>query len=99
MGSRLSAQAGLTVGQMKWVIYMLKSSKKDWYYVGSTNNIERRLREHNNGEVHSTKAYKPLSIFYTREFDLEDEAREYERKLKKKRIEKESIIRHIKGLE
>jgi predicted GIY-YIG superfamily endonuclease len=31
-------------------------------YVGSTNNIRRRLNEHNSGEVDSTKSRIPFSL-------------------------------------
>jgi putative endonuclease len=80
------------VGQM-WYVYILKSSIKRWYYVGSTNRFDQRIKEHNLGKVLSTKAYKPLQLIFKREFGLEKEARNYERLLKDKRIEKERIIR------
>lgn len=92
MGDRLPAQAGLTVGQM-WYVYILKSSIKRWYYVGSTNRPSQRIKEHNSGKVLSTKAYKPFQLIFKKEFNQESEARNYERLLKDKRIEKEKIIK------
>ena len=92
LGDRLPAQAGLTVGLM-WYVYILKSSITRWYYVGSTNRLDQRIKEHNTGKVLSTKFYKPLQLIFKKEFDLENEARSYERLLKDKRIEKEKIIR------
>jgi putative endonuclease len=80
------------VGLM-WYVYILKSSIKRWYYVGSTNRLDQRIKEHNAGKVLSTKFYKPLQLIFKKEFDLESEARSYERLLKDKRIEKEKIIR------
>ena len=76
-------------------VYMIKSNKKSWYYVGSTNDLERRVGEHNSGKVKSTKPYLPLSLVYTKEFIHEHEARAYERKVKGSRIEKEGIIRSL----
>ena len=76
-----------------WYVYILKSSIKRWYYVGSTNRLDQRLKEHNMGKVLSTKAYKPFELFFKKEFKSEGEARSYERLLKDKRIEKERIIR------
>jgi predicted GIY-YIG superfamily endonuclease len=39
-----------------WYFYVLQSEKnKNWFYKGSTNNINRRMNQHNNGEVDSTK--------------------------------------------
>ena len=80
-----------------WYVYMLKSSIKKWYYVGSTNRLETRFMEHNSGKVLSTKSYKPLELIFKKEFELESEARAYERLLKDKRIEKEKIIRNFEN--
>jgi putative endonuclease len=96
LGDRLPAQAGLMVGHM-WYVYILKSSIKKWYYVGSTNRLQQRLKEHNEGKVLSTKAYKPLEFVFKKRFKLESEARGYERLLKDKRKEKEKIISLIES--
>ncbi|HEY5534834.1 MAG TPA: GIY-YIG nuclease family protein [Ignavibacteria bacterium] len=39
--------------------YVLKSIKNDRFYVGHTQNIEKRLQEHNNNESKSTKNKGP----------------------------------------
>ena len=75
-----------------WYVYFLKSLKKNWYYVGSTNRLEERVREHNTGKVPSTKPYLPLELVYSFNFSNEKDARKFERKVKAKRIEKERII-------
>jgi putative endonuclease len=80
-----------------WYVYLLKSQKQRWYYVGSTDELERRLNEHNEGRVISTKHYRPLTIVFKKEFAQEKEAREYERMIKDRRIIKEGIIRTIEG--
>ena len=80
-----------------WYTYIIKSQNKKWYYVGSTNGLERRLKEHNFGKVKSTKNYLPFKIIFTKEFILEEEARNYERLLKDKRIEKERIIKEFEN--
>lgn len=80
-----------------WKVYILKSNKGNWYYVGSTNDIERRLKEHNYGKVQSTKNHVPLHLVYSKDFEDEKSAREYEKKVKSKRLLKESIIRSIQG--
>jgi len=81
-----------------WYVYILKSSLKRWYYVGSTNRLEARLKEHNGGKVTSTKSYKPLEMIFKIEFATEKEARSYEKLLKDKRIEKERIIKQIESV-
>ncbi len=80
---------------MQWTVYILRSLKKKWYYVGSTNNMSRRLREHNKGLVRATKAHCPLFIIFNKNFNTEHEARLYEQKVKKCRKEKEGIIRQF----
>ncbi len=96
MGDRLPAQAGLMVGLM-WSVYILRSNTDTWYYVGSTNDVSRRVREHNQGRVTSTKSKMPLTLVFTQEFGSEQEARSYERKIKKQRLLKESIVRTIES--
>jgi predicted GIY-YIG superfamily endonuclease len=45
-----------------WYVYILRSVKDKDLYVGSTNNIRRRLNEHNSGKVDSTKCRIPFSL-------------------------------------
>ena len=47
-----------------WFVYILKSKIKDRYYIGCSNNLERRLREHNKGDTLSIKAFIPYEIIY-----------------------------------
>ncbi len=44
-----------------WYVYILRSRIDNNLYIGSTNNIGRRLSEHNSGEVDSTKSRLPFS--------------------------------------
>jgi putative endonuclease len=45
-----------------WFVYVLRSLKDEELYVGSTNDIHRRLTEHNSGEVDSTKPRIPFIL-------------------------------------
>ena len=45
-----------------WYVYILRSSTDKNLYVGSTNDINRRLTEHNLGKVDSTKNRTPLNM-------------------------------------
>jgi putative endonuclease len=45
-----------------WYVYILRSMKDRNFYVGSTDNIHRRLNEHNSGKVDSTKGRIPFSL-------------------------------------
>ena len=67
---------------MEHHVYALKSESRNYIYVGMTNNIERRLSEHNNGYNKTTKPYRPFVLIYTKTFDTRPEARLYEKYLK-----------------
>ena len=64
-------------------IYILKSEKDSNLYIGSTNNLSRRLAEHNEGKVRSTKARRPFELRYYEAFYKEEDARHREWSLKK----------------
>lgn len=80
-----------------WYVDFLKSGRARWYYVGSTNRLKERVSEHNLGKVISTKAYIPLNLVHHISFATEKEARDYERKVKDVRREKEGIIKEIEN--
>ena len=63
-------------------VYAIKSKVKNYIYVSMTNNLDRRIMEHNNGENKSTKAYKPLIVIFTELFLTRIEARKKEKYLK-----------------
>ncbi len=44
--------------------YVLLSLKDYKFYVGYTDNLESRLKEHNDGRVDSTKNRRPLRLIY-----------------------------------
>ena len=45
-----------------WFVYILKSLKDGDLYVGSTNNLRRRLADHNSGVVDSTRHRAPFTM-------------------------------------
>jgi len=47
-----------------YFIYILKSELDNNFYVGYTHNIDKRLQNHENGNVHSTKNRRPLRLVY-----------------------------------
>ena len=51
-----------------YTVYILHSGKDNKRYVGFTDNLERRLTEHNSGKVKSTKHRKPLQLIYSEQF-------------------------------
>ncbi len=63
-------------------IYVLKSLKKEFRYVGITNNLEKRLGQHNDGKNKSTKFYLPFAIILKEEYPDYKTARRREKFLK-----------------
>lgn len=59
-------------------LYVLQSLKDDRTYVGSTNNFDRRLNQHQTGKVISTKHRVPFKVLFTEEFETLKEARKRE---------------------
>ena len=45
-------------------VYILHSQKDHKLYTGFTNNIKRRVIEHNSSKVESTKLRRPLKLIY-----------------------------------
>ncbi|MDE3058741.1 MAG: GIY-YIG nuclease family protein [Bacteroidota bacterium] len=67
---------------LNWFVYFLKSSKKGWIYVGSTNQVQRRFKEHCDGLVQSTKFFRPLKLAAYVAVDSEEKARKLEKYFK-----------------
>jgi len=65
-----------------YYVYVLKSIRNGRFYVGSTNNIQRRLLEHNNGKSKYTKLTKPFQLLHSEEFSIRYEAVKREMALK-----------------
>ena len=62
--------------------YILLSSKSHIFYFGSTNDLKIRFRQHNDGEVTSTKPHLPWKLVWYCGFETEKQARDFERYLK-----------------
>jgi len=59
-----------------WYFYVLQSLRDtNWFYKGSTNNLDKRLEEHNSGTCHSSCPYKPFRLVYYEAYLYEFAAR------------------------
>jgi len=72
--------------------YIIKSSNKNWFYVGFTQNIQERFSQHNLGEVRSIKAYRPYNLIFVQITKGRNEARDLEKYLKI-RWNKENLLK------
>ena len=66
----------------KFYTYILLSKKDKWLYIGHTNNIENRLKSHNDGQVLSTKRRKPFIVVKVEEYETRSDAFKREQYLK-----------------
>ena len=49
---------------MFYYIYILRSLKDKQFYTGYTNDLKKRLQDHQNGQVKSTKNRLPVELVY-----------------------------------
>jgi len=79
---------------MSFFVYILECTDKS-LYVGCTNNLEKRLRQHNESKwgAHYTKIRRPVILKYSENFETLKRARAREAEIKGwKRPKKISLI-------
>lgn len=74
-------------------VYVLKSLRKNWYYVGYTSDKQNRLESHNSGRVKSTKSYTPFNLIYSEDFLTKAEA--FKRELQIKRYKHGEAFKNL----
>jgi putative endonuclease len=63
-------------------VYILKSKKDDKLYIGYTEDLRKRIKEHNLGFVPSTKLRKPFKLVYYESYLNQQDATRREHNLK-----------------
>jgi putative endonuclease len=79
---------------MTYYVYLLQCSDKS-FYCGYTNNLERRIKQHNNSEKGAkyTRAKRPNTLKYFEKFSTLREALKREYKIKQlTHLEKKLLI-------
>jgi putative endonuclease len=71
-----------SINNKMYYVYVLKSKVNGQQYKGLTENIKRRVSEHNSGKNKSTKPYRPWELVFSEQFETRVEARKYEKWLK-----------------
>ncbi|MFA5175598.1 MAG: GIY-YIG nuclease family protein [Patescibacteria group bacterium] len=74
-----------------WFIYILFCDQKT-FYVGMTDNIERRFLEHKNGYSNFTKKFSDIQLVYTENFTTRNKAESRERQIKGWSIAKKKAL-------
>ncbi|MCE7992153.1 MAG: GIY-YIG nuclease family protein [Roseivirga sp.] len=72
----------------EFYVYILFSHSRDKYYVGSCDDLERRLADHNTGRSTYTRTGKPWELKYHEIYPSRSEARQRENEIKKKKSRK-----------
>ena len=78
-----------------YYVYVLKSEKDGTTYIGSTENLERRIEEHNKGKTKSTKHKLPVKLVYYEAYLTKTLALKRENNLKKNSFAKEQLFERI----
>ena len=75
--------------------YIIYSGEIDKYYVGSTNDLPRRLEDHNRGKDKYSRLGKAWKLMYFEKYETRPEAFSREREIKKmkSRVYIEKLIR------
>jgi putative endonuclease len=75
---------------MPYFVYILKSKSTGRFYCGQTDNVERRVHQHNDPDHHGTKTTKrfqgPWELVWTQELVTRAEAMQLKRQVKKRGI-------------
>ena len=73
---------------MTYYVYFLKSLKDGRYYIGVSNNVTRRLEEHNKGLSKFTAPFRPYELKRVEKFVKIEDAYKRENFIKKKKSKK-----------
>lgn len=65
-----------------YFLYLLRSKKDKKLYIGYTNDLNKKLKQHSNGEVFSTKGRWPFEIIYYEAYKSRKDAMKREKNLK-----------------
>ncbi len=80
-----------------YYVYLLKSLKDNKYYIGQTNNVDKRLAIHNLGQVQSTKSRRPFKLVGYQSYNSRNEARWIEYNLKNHSDKKNKFIKQLES--
>ncbi len=65
-----------------YYVYAIESLNRKYIYIGITNDIDKRVKQHNTGKNKTTKPYLPFQILFTEEYKTRIDARKREKYLK-----------------
>ena len=81
---------------MPFWVYIIQSDKDNSFYIGSTENLDRRLEQHNSGDSNYTRNKRPWNLVYSEIMETRSESLKREKFLKRQR-NREFYKRLIEG--
>jgi len=66
-----------------YYVYLLKSNRVSYVYIGCTSDLKKRLNDHKEGRVYSTKKMLPVELIYYEAYRIKECAHKREQALKK----------------
>jgi len=79
-----------------YYIYVIKSKQKNYFYIGSTGDLRKRFKEHNQGKTKSIKHLTPFELMYYEAYKTKRQARKKELELKGNSFKKKELLERIK---
>jgi putative endonuclease len=73
---------------MSFHVYILRSEIVEKFYIGSTSDLEKRIKLHNSTKARWTKKYQPWVLIHIEEFISRSDA-----------IKRERYLKSMKGIE
>jgi len=68
-----------------YYVYVLHNPEKNFIYIGYSENLRQRVKEHNSGKSKSTKHYIPLKLIFYEAYYKKSDAKRREKYLKTNR--------------
>lgn len=78
-------------------VYLLRSLRVERKYIGCTEDLAKRILQHNKGLVLSTKAFRPWKLVYYEAFSNKVDAFNREKQLKKEFTKKRHLLERLKN--
>ena len=80
-----------------WFVYLIQSSIDNTYYIGFTEDIKKRVAEHNQGKTKSIKHKIPYKLVYFEGYANKTIARKRELELKNNSFKNKELIQRTQN--
>jgi putative endonuclease len=80
-----------------WFVYLIRSTIDNSCYIGYTENLRKRIIEHNQGKTKSIKHKVPFKLIYFEAYANKSLARRRELELKNNSFRKKELIDRFKN--